>query len=91
MSHRRSGKRVLTAVIGVLSIAALASWQFYEFVTFKNSEGLVDVQGGSLHLWLAIVLALLACVGAFLCFSIFLSYDRNGELHITSQPSLNPS
>ena len=87
MSYQKSGKRVLSAAIGVISIATLAIWQFYLFVTFKNAEGVVDVQGGTYHLWWAVGLALIACIGSFLFFSVFLRYDRNDEMHITSLPS----
>jgi len=87
MSHKKNGKQVLSAVIGVISIAAIAIWQFYLFVTFKNAQGVVDVQGGTYHLWWAIGLALVACIGSFLFFSVFLRYDRNDEMHITSLPS----
>ncbi len=87
MSHvRKSLTRVLASIGGVLLIAAFALWQFYEFATFKDTRGIIDVQGGSLHLWLAIGAALLACAGGFLVFSVFLRYDKDDEFHITSPP-----
>lgn len=89
MSHRKSRNRVVPSVVGVMSIAAIAIWQFYAFVTFKNSEGVLDAQGGQQHLWWAAGLGLLACIAAFLCFSVFLRYDRNDEMHITSPPFRN--
>ena len=84
MSIRKSLTNVLSAVIGVMLIAAIAFWQFYRFVTFKNSDGLVDVQGGTIHLWLALGAALLACLAGFLVFSVFLRYDKTDEMHITT-------
>jgi hypothetical protein len=81
---RKSLTNVLAAVIGVMTIAATAIWQFYLFVTFKNSQGVVDVQGGTLHLWLAIGAAVVACLAGIFVFSVFLRYDRDDELHITS-------
>ena len=84
MSHRKSTKNVLSAVIGVMFITAVAIWQFYQFVTFKNADGVVDLQGGTHHLWWAIGLGLIAFIVALLFFSVFLRYDRNDELHITS-------
>jgi hypothetical protein len=87
MSHRKSQKSVLSSVIAVMSLAAVAVWQFYVFVTFKDTTGIVDVQGGRLHLWWAIGFGLMACIAAILSFSIFLRYDRSDEMHITSQPS----
>ena len=87
MSEQKTRKNVLPALIGVVSLAAVAVWQFYVFVTFKDGTGLADVQGGRLHLWIAVVLGLLACIGTFLLLSVFLRHDRSDEMHITSQPS----
>ncbi|MGH9906710.1 MAG: hypothetical protein ACRD8U_14140 [Pyrinomonadaceae bacterium] len=81
---RKSLSKVLASVIAVLAIVAIAIWQFYLFVTFRNSQGLLDEQGGTLHLWLAIALAVCACIGSFFVFSVFLKHDRDDELHITS-------
>jgi hypothetical protein len=86
MSRKKSRKTFLSALIIVMSIAVIAVWQFYMFVTFKNPNGIVDVQGGIQHLWWAIGIGLLACTAAFLFFSVFLRYDRNDEMHITSPP-----
>jgi hypothetical protein len=80
---RKSLATVLASIGGVILLAALAVWQFYEFVIFRNA-GIADVQGGSLHLWLAIGAALIACVAGFFVFSVFLRYDRDDEMHITS-------
>lgn len=85
MSHiKKSLTNVLAAVVAVSAVAAVAVWQFYLFATFKESPGLFDVQGGTLHLWLAIGAALVACVAGFFVFSIFLRYDEDDEMHITS-------
>lgn len=81
---RRSLTNVLTAVIGIIAIAAIAVWQFYLFVTFNNSQGIAGMQGGTHHLWWAIGIGLIACVASFLVFSFFVRYDKNNEMHITS-------
>jgi hypothetical protein len=86
MSRKKSRKNLLSALILVMSIALMAVWQFYLFVTFKTTNGILDVQGGIQHLWWAIGFGLLACAAAFLFFSVFLRYDRNDEIHITSPP-----
>ena len=86
---RKSLGSVLASIGGVTLIAALAVWQFYQFVTFKDAGRVTDVQGGSLHLWLAIGAALIACVAGFFVFSVFLRYDRDDEMHITSTPALD--
>jgi hypothetical protein len=84
MRIRKSLTNVLAAVVGVIAIAAIAVWQFYLFVTFRTSQGVMDLQGGTIHLWLAIGAAMLACLAGFLVFSVFLRYDKNNELHITA-------
>ena len=84
MRIRKSLTNVLAAVVGVIAIAAVAVWQFYIFVTFKTSQGVMDAQGGTIHLWLAIGAAMLACLAGFLVFSVFLRYDKDDELHITA-------
>lgn len=84
---RKSLTNVLASIGGVVIVAALAIWQFYVFVTFKSATGVVDTQGGTLHLWLAIAAAVIACVGGFFVFSVFLRYDRDDEMHITSPPA----
>ena len=82
--YQKMNIKSLAAVIGVAALAALGAWQFYLFVSFKNSQGIADVQGGTVHLWLAIGIAIFACLAAFLLFSKFLRYDARKEFHITS-------
>jgi H+/Cl- antiporter ClcA len=83
MRITKSPGTILAVVIGLISIAAISIWQFYLFVTFKDSQGLVDVQGGTHHLWWAIGAALVACIAGFLVFSVFVRYDKANEMHIT--------
>jgi uncharacterized membrane protein len=72
------------SVVGLMVLAAIGAWQFYLFATFKDATGAVDPQGGTLHLWLAIGIAVLVCVGGFFLFSKLLRYDTGNEMHITS-------
>ena len=81
---RKSLPNVLGSIAGVLVMAAIAIWQFYLFVTFKNARGILDEQGGTSHLWWAIALTIVAFVGSFFVFTTFLRHDRDDELHITS-------
>ena len=83
MYQRMSIKNVV-AVIGLAALAAFGAWQFYLFVTFKNTQGVVDVQGGTLHLWLAIGIALIVCIAGVFLFSRLLRYDTRNEIHITT-------
>jgi hypothetical protein len=67
--------------VGLL-MAVIATWQFYLFVAFKDSQGALEAQGGTLHLWLAIGAAVLTCLCAFV--GIFRRINKTEELHITS-------
>jgi membrane associated rhomboid family serine protease len=81
----RNTKGLRTTIVAEFVFVILAIWQFYQFVTFKDSTGIFDLHGGYRHLWIAICIALLACVTGFFIFSIFLRRDREDELHITSR------
>ena len=87
MDQRDYLKKVLV-VIGLTALAAIAVWQFYLFATFKDVNGAIDIQGGTLHLWVAIGIAVLVCVGGFFLFSKVLRYDKRNEMHITSAGQL---
>jgi hypothetical protein len=79
MSYAKKNiKNVTGSIVGVIVVAAIAIWQFYLFVTFKN------VDGGSGHLWWAIAMGVLACGAAFLVLSVFVRHDTDDDLHITS-------
>ena len=84
MDQKKSVTKTLMAVIGLAVLAAVAAWQFYLFAVFKNVDGVVDVQGGTIHLWLAIGCTLVVGIAVFFLFSQFLRYDRGKEIHITS-------
>jgi hypothetical protein len=68
-------------VIGVVA-ATLAVWQFYLFVVFRDSQGILDAQGGGANLWLAVGAAVVACACVFL--GIFGRINRTEEYHINS-------
>jgi hypothetical protein len=67
--------------VGLL-LAVIATWQFYQFVAFKDAQGVLEAQGGTLHLCLAIGAAVLTCLCAFV--GIFRRINKTEELHITS-------
>src|SRR5690349_2772643 len=88
--HQESVAKTLIPIIGLASLGAFAALQFYVFTVFKDVNGVVDVQGGTVHLWLAIGSALVMCVAGFFLFSGFLRHNRRNEIHITS-PGQAPS
>ncbi len=79
---KKNMKNLWGSILGVIFVAAIAVWQFYEFAIFKNGSG-------ASHLWWAIAMAILACAVGFLVLSVFLRYDTEDELHITSAPRAN--
>lgn len=72
---------VLLWGVGLLA-AGVALWQFYLFVVFRDSQGVLDAQGGGLNLWFTLGAAAVACVCVFL--GIFLRVNQTEEFHITS-------
>src|SRR5574341_389349 len=84
VDQKMSATKTLMAVIGLAALGAVAAWQFYLFAVFRNADGVVDVQGGTVHLWLAIGTALIVCIAGFFLFSRFVRYDKRNEIHITS-------
>ena len=84
MYQRTSLKLRLASAIGLVALAAFAAWQFYLFAAFKDANGVIDAQGGTLHLWVAIGVALLVCIAGFFLFSRLRRYDARDEMHITS-------
>jgi len=84
MSYAKKNSLKVTGLgLGLVVVALLAVWQFYLFVTYKNQQGVVDIQGGRLHLWLAVGMGLIACVAAFFVLSAFAQHDKDDDLHIT--------
>ena len=81
---KKNQTSIAAAIIAVMSFTALAIWQFYMFITFRNAQGTMSMQGGTHHLWLAFGAALIACIAGFFVFSVFLRHDKDDELHITS-------
>lgn len=81
MNVRKSSTNTVLWTVGLLA-AAGAAWQFYLFVAFRDSKGLLDAQGGSLNLWLAVGATAVTC----LCvgWGIFRRINQTEEFHITS-------
>jgi CDP-diglyceride synthetase len=82
-------KNVAGSIAGLIVVAVVGIWQFYAYVTFKDANGLLSGEGGTMHLLLAIVMAVFACLIGFLVFSIFLRHDSDDDLHITFAPVPN--
>jgi hypothetical protein len=81
---RKSLSNVLAAMSVVIAAAAIAVWQFYQFATYSDARGIVDVQGGAHHLWWAIGRALFACLAGYFVFSVFLRQEKEDVIHITA-------
>jgi predicted MFS family arabinose efflux permease len=76
----KSIKDVL-AVVVALAAAIFAIYQFYLFATFKNAQGVTDMQGGTYHLWMAIGAAVVAVIAGIVYFTGHVNQEE--EIHIT--------
>jgi hypothetical protein len=78
--------KILRALLIALSATStlVALWQFYLFVQFRNAAGVLDPQGGTGKLWLAIAAALIACAAAAYLFFSTVNHDKEDVIHITS-------
>jgi hypothetical protein len=76
----KSIKDVL-AVVVALAAAIFAIYQFYLFATFKNAQGITDMQGGTYHLWMAIGAAVVAVIAGIVYFTGHVNQEE--EIHIT--------
>ncbi|MGZ8842151.1 MAG: hypothetical protein ACXW18_00695 [Pyrinomonadaceae bacterium] len=85
MDKRKRITKISLAITGLAALAAVAAWQFYLFAAFKDASGAHDLQGGTLHLWVAIGIGLVVCVAGFFFVSRLVRYDGRDEMHITSQ------
>ena len=81
---KQHSRKVKASIVGLFVLAAIAMWQFYLFAAFRDAQGLLDRNGGIGHLWWAISLTVVACIGGFFVFSAFVTRDSSDELHITS-------
>ena len=83
---KKNSVNMLGLIVGLIIMTSVAVWQFYEFATFRVG-GVVNSEGGSVHLVAAIAMTILACLIGFMVFSVFLRHDTDDELHITFAPA----
>jgi hypothetical protein len=71
---------ILTWVIG-LPATVFAVYEYIKFAQYEKAPGIVDVEGGTHHLWWAIA----ATVIALICALIFFvrRVNKEEEIHIT--------
>lgn len=76
-------KNLTDLAAGIVGVVALlfAVYQFYLFATFKNAQGMFDLQGGQSHLWMAIAATVVAFVGGLIVFVRHVNKEE--EIHIT--------
>ena len=78
-----NGNNLIVVLLWVVGLtAAVAAWQFYLFVVFRDARGALDAQGGGGNLWLPVGAAAVVC--ACVCFGIFGRINKTEEFHITS-------
>jgi hypothetical protein len=84
LNIRKSLTNVLSASGSVIVLLIMALWQFYLFIASGEANGTVDPQGARLHLWLAIGIALIACLAGLFVYSVFFRSNINDRGHIIS-------
>jgi hypothetical protein len=67
----------VAAVVGLLVMTIVVSWQLFLFAVPGDPQGLLASQGGRYHLWFAIIAAVIACMPGALMFHFFGRHDRN--------------
>lgn len=72
--------KIVAAFVGMFAMMLTASRQLYLFAVFRDASGILDTQGGAIHLWLAIGTALIACIAGGLMFLFFLRRGVKEEL-----------
>lgn len=88
---RKNSRNTFFSVALLISMTALATWQFYRYTTFKHDNGLINIEGGGIHLLLALLLTLLACGLGFFLASRLLRFDGDDQLHVISPPGRHTS
>ena len=81
---KKSLTNVLSAVVVVMALVAVAVWQFYLFISFKNALGGAGMLGGTHHLWLGFGAALIAFIAGLFLFSVLVRNKRKDDLNIAS-------
>lgn len=84
MNIKKSQQKSMTEIVGLAILAAITAWQLYLFVALKG----VDVQGGTIHLWIAIAIGSITSIAGFFFISTFRRYDRKDEMRIASEGRL---
>lgn len=84
MNIKKRQQKSMTEIVGLAILAAITAWQFYLFVALKG----VDVQGGTVHLWIALAIGSITSIGGFFFISTFGRYHRKDEVRIASEGRL---
>ena len=78
-------QKSVAAVVGLAVVAIVVSRQLFLFAVFRNPQGILDSQGGSYRLWLAIT-AVIACIAGALMFAVFGRHNRNERSQAPKAP-----
>jgi len=71
-----SMSKFVAALIGLLAMSIVTSWQLFWFAVLRDPSGL-STQGGRFHLWLAIGASIMACIAGALMFRFFSRHEKN--------------
>ena len=80
----------ITALVGLLAMAIVASRQLFLFAVFRNPLGFLDAQAGRYHLWLSVGAGIAACIAGVLMFRFFNLHEKSKWLRIGMTPTGPP-
>lgn len=78
--------KFFTALLGLLLMAFIVSWEFFLFVVKRDASGL-STAGARTHMWLALAAGILACVASSLTFRFFSRYEKNKWSKVVLTPT----
>lgn len=78
--------KFVTALVGLLLMALIVSREFFLFVEMRDAAGL-STAGARVHLWLALVAGISACIAGSLMFRFFSRSEKNKWSKVEMTPT----
>jgi hypothetical protein len=84
-SHMSYMSKFVAAFVVLLLMAPVVSWELFLFVVMRDPSGL-STEGGRLHLWLAAIASITACIAGGMMFHFFLRREKNKWSKVAMTP-----
>jgi hypothetical protein len=79
--------KFVIALVGLVTMAVVASRQLFLYAVFTNPLGFLDSQAGRSRLWLAMAAGIAASISGILMFHFFSSYEKNKWSKVVMTPT----